>query len=231
MNGFFITGTDTNIGKTIATAVLGLLLQKQGKKVRVLKPVASGGSHHDGLYVSDDALFLKKTLRLPTPLDLINPICFHEALAPKVAAEIAGKEVDLTAISVAVDYYRNNERPDILLVEGVGGILVPIKHDYLVVDMIRDLKFPVIVVTRPGLGTINHTLLTTSFLKQEKIPIAGIIINHSNKNGKGVAERTNPQEIRRLSGLTLLGEIPFIDDLGQLEMHVTTNTLNISALS
>lgn len=229
MQGYFITGTDTEVGKTVATAVLGLLFQKQKKKISVMKPIASGGLGKDGKCISEDALFLKKILNLTEPLEMINPICLKHPLAPKVAAEYIGQDINISAIkSEYVDF--QNRKLDYLLVEGVGGVMVPLKHDYLVLDMIKDFKFPVIIVARPNLGTINHTILTTSLLKQEQIPIAGIVFNYAKKQEKGIAERTNPNEIKRLSGVRVLGEIPYIEDLEkinieQLEKHLDINHL------
>jgi len=230
MKGYFITGTDTNVGKTVATAVLGLLFQQKNKKVGVMKPIATGGKEIDGALCSDDALFLKKTLKLTTPLERINPVCLRHPLSPKVAADQTGHEIDITKIHSAFAYEKDTTKADIMLIEGIGGILVPIKHDYLVVDMIKDFGFPVIIVARAGLGTINHTMLTTSFLKQEKIPIAGIIFNHSQKTTPGLAERTNPREIQRLSGLPILGEIPFIEDMEHINEKDLKNTLTIDQL-
>jgi dethiobiotin synthetase len=230
MKGYFITGTDTNVGKTVATAVLATLFQEKNKKVSVMKPVGTGGKDVDGRLISEDAIFLKDILKLPAPLELINPVCLKHPLAPKVAADQTGQEVDLAAVTVAFEYLKDKGKPDIMLIEGVGGILVPIRHDYLVVDMIKQLGFPVIIVARPGLGTINHTLLTTSFLKQEKIPIAGIIFNNVRKSEKSLAEKTNPQEIKRLSGLPILGEIPYLEKMERTAIAGLGKQLNLSTL-
>ncbi|MBU0581267.1 MAG: dethiobiotin synthase, partial [Candidatus Margulisbacteria bacterium] len=99
-----------------------------------------------------------------------------------------------------------------------------------VLDMIKEFNFPVIIVTRPNLGTINHTILTTSILKQENIPIAGIVINYSKQQEKGIAEHTNPHEIKRLSGVPILGEIPFCKNVEQLDVVNLKKNLDISYL-
>ncbi|MFC1518040.1 dethiobiotin synthase [Candidatus Margulisiibacteriota bacterium] len=229
MRGYFITGTDTEVGKTVATAVLGLLLKKQGKKIGVLKPIASGGVEVDGKLVSEDAQFVKKILDLPESLDVINPICLKHPLAPKVAADHVGEKIDLKQINSSHLKFQK-QKTEILLVEGAGGVMVPINHDYLILDMIKDLRYPVIIVTRPNLGTINHTVLTTSILKQEKIPIAGVIFNYTKEQEKGMAERTNPNEINRLSGVKVLGEIPFLENTEKIPLEIIEKTLDISTL-
>mgnify|MGYP001572624329 CR=1 FL=1 len=132
-SGFFITGTDTDVGKTVVTAILGLLFQKKGKKVGVMKPVATGGKKVGNTFVSQDARFLKDILSLTTPLEIINPLCLEHPLAPKLAAEHIGKEIDLLPIRTA--YTKIKDTSDLLLVEGVGGVMVPIRHDYLVADL------------------------------------------------------------------------------------------------
>lgn len=229
MKGYFITGTDTEVGKTVATAVIGLLLQKQKKKIGVMKPVGSGGVEIDGRLYSEDAIFLKKTLGLMEDLSIINPICLKHPLAPKVAAEHVGQDVDLSVIREAQIKFQSKQL-DILLVEGVGGVMVPLRHDYLVLDMIRDLKFPVIIISRPNLGTINHTIMTTSILKQEKIHIVGIVFNYAKKQEKGLAEKTNPREIKRISGVKVLGEIPYIENIEKSPIEKIEKYLDISSL-
>ena len=228
MKGYFITGTDTDVGKTIATAVLGLLFQKKGMKVGVMKPVASGGREIEGKHYSEDAIYFKKVLSLTETLQTINPVCFEHPLAPKVAADQVGRELDLAAVQAA--YTRIKGQKDVLLIEGVGGVMVPLRHDYLVLDMIKDFKFPVIIITRPNLGTINHTVLTTSILKQENIPIAGLIFNYMKKQQKGLAERTNPQEVQRIANVPVLGEIPFIEDVENIPIVEIEKHLDISPL-
>jgi dethiobiotin synthetase len=212
--GYFITGTDTEIGKTLVTGLLGRYFQLQGMSVGAFKPIASGGEEKDGVLCSEDALFLKSFLKLAEPLELINPLCLQKPLAPKVAAEQDNHQIKLEKYINAFHAYQ--EKVDVLLVEGVGGVMVPIKKDYLVADMIKEVGLPVIIVTRPNLGTINHTILTTSYLQQEDIPIAGIVINYSKQQEKGLAEKTNPQEIKRLSGVPIIGEVPYIENLESL---------------
>ncbi len=229
MHGFFITGTDTDVGKTVATAALGLLFQAKKKKVAVVKPVGTGGIDIEGRLYSEDAIFLKKTLNLDLPLELMSPICLKHPLSPKTAADHEKKQIDLAAINIALQKVKDT-KPDVTLIEGVGGVLVPLRHDYLVIDLIKALKRPVIIVARTGLGTINHTLLTTSLLKQEKVPIAGIIFNHNHPGEKGISEKTNPKEVERLSGLKILGELPYQKDISKLTYEQVKDHIDISTL-
>ncbi len=195
----FITATDTHVGKTIATFVLGILLQSKGLNVGVMKPVQCAG---------DDALFLRKKLGLNDDLDLINPCYAPEALSPHLAFRRAGKKVDLPKIRRA--YETLQRRHDILIVEGAGGLMVPLKKDYYNADLIRDLKAELIIVARLGLGTINHTLLTINQAKAYKLNIKGLLFSDTNPKTKTIAEKTNPVEIGRLSGVKILGTIHYL---------------------
>jgi adenosylmethionine-8-amino-7-oxononanoate aminotransferase len=196
---FFITGTDTGVGKTMTVYALALLLRAQGSSVGVMKPVQSGAG---------DAEFLKKRLGLKDDLREINPYCAKEPLSPHVAFKRAGIRIDPDKI--VAQFHRLAERYDIVLVEGAGGLLVPLTGEYLMADLARDLGFPLIVVARPGLGTINHTLLTIHELRRRGLEVAGVIFSDAKGKPKGVPEKTNPLTIKKLSGVPLLGEIPFL---------------------
>lgn len=147
--GFFITGTDTEVGKTIVTAALGLCLKQEGYDIGVMKPIQCSG---------DDAEFLKNTLDVSDPLEEINPYYTDEPLSPHIAFERANKEIHREEIIERYEQLKGNH--DITLVEGAGGLLVPIQKDYCMIDLIEDLDLEVVIVSRLGLGTINHTLLT-----------------------------------------------------------------------
>ena len=154
--GIFITGTDTGAGKTVAAAGLALALRARGIKVGVMKPVATD-CQGSGKLVSLDAAFLMEAAENEFP-PLISPSRFRNALAPHVASIVEKKEVDFKKI---YDAYRELQRHyDFIIVEGIGGLLVPITKDYFVSNLIREFRLPVVIVARAGLGTINHTLLT-----------------------------------------------------------------------
>lgn len=197
--GIFVSGTDTEVGKTVVAAGLAGALKKRGVEVGVMKPVATGGR--------EDALFLMKAVSSPDSIERVNPIFLEPPLAPSIATEISRVEIDLSKIWKA--YAKLSSQHEFMVVEGIGGLLVPIKGKFLVSDLIKRLNLPIIVVSRPGLGTINHTLLTIRCAKSYGIEIKGIIINSLKKERISLAERTNPEIIEGLSGIPILGILPF----------------------
>jgi dethiobiotin synthetase len=200
--GFFITATDTEVGKTFVTAGLAHLLHKKGIDVGVMKPIATGGKR------SKDALMLAKAAHVKDSMDLINPISLDLPLSPLIAAQLQKKTIDLKKIHKA--YNTLKQRHDLMLVEGIGGVLVPIKKGFFVTGLIKQFDLPVIIVSRPGLGTVNHTLLTIKHLQDHGIIIAGLIFNQCKPGKPGLAEKTSPKTISGLSGIPILGNIPYI---------------------
>ncbi len=203
MTGIFITGTDTGVGKTAVTAGLAGALKYKGYNVGVMKPVQSGAGSRNGRLFSQDAEFLVKASGCIDEEELICPVLLREALAPEVAAKMEGKIVDINKIVSA--YRELGKRHDLMLVEGAGGIAVPLKDRFLISDLIKLLDIPAIIVARAGLGTINHTFLTIEYARKSGIEIIGVIIN--NYMG-GIAEETNPGVIEELTGVPVIGIIP-----------------------
>ncbi|MCZ7381377.1 MAG: dethiobiotin synthase [Candidatus Methanoperedens sp.] len=203
MKGIFITGTDTGIGKTAVASGLAGAFKNRGYSVGVMKPVQSGALVRNGKLYSQDAEFLMKAVDKNDEPELICPVLLREALAPGVAAEIEGKTVDLELIKNA--YSKLEKRHNIVIVEGAGGIAVPLGKRFLISDLITCLGTPAIVVARSRLGTINHTFLTIEHARRRGIRVMGIVIN--NYRG-GIAEETNPEVIAELTGLPILGIIP-----------------------
>src|SRR5437870_3992669 len=150
--GAFITGTDTGVGKTHVTAALLRELRRQGVAAAAFKPIACGPGGRD------DARQFARLMNNEIPLDIINPIFLRHPLAPSVAARLEHRRIDPDRVHSAFDLLTSAFCP--VLVEGAGGLLVPIRRNYFVVDLARELGLPVIVVSRLSLGTINHTLLT-----------------------------------------------------------------------
>ncbi|MBF0619858.1 MAG: adenosylmethionine--8-amino-7-oxononanoate transaminase [Candidatus Omnitrophica bacterium] len=196
---FFITGTDTGVGKTYAMLALGALLQASGHDVGVFKPVQSGVG---------DAEFLKKNLKVADGLREINPYFAKEALAPHLAFARAGVRLERATILRAFAVLQ--ERHEAMLIEGAGGLLVPLAHDYFMSDLARDLQAELIIVARLGLGTINHTLLTVRQAQQAGLKVAGIIFVDTSGGKKGLSESDNPKQIRALAGVPILGIVPFL---------------------
>ncbi|MBF7082987.1 dethiobiotin synthase [Desulfallas sp. Bu1-1] len=227
--GFFITGTDTGVGKTVITAGLAGCLKRKGINVGVMKPIVSGvNSKNLRGPVPEDAVFAMKAAGVTDELELVSPCCLELPLAPRVAAEIQGVTINLSKVMEA--YRELRQRHEVMLVEGAGGIMVPVFDRFLMADLIKMMKLPVIIVSRPNLGTVNHTLLTVEYARARGIPIAGIIINGLKEDEAGLAERTNPGLIAELSGVPVLGIIPYVDSVnvdtcttGQIVEKVETN--------
>jgi dethiobiotin synthetase len=202
MKSIFVTGTDTGIGKTIVAAGIAAALARRGVDVGVMKPVASGG------LVSEDARLLRRAARVEDDLALVNPICLRPPLAPSVAARISGRRIDLGRVWKA---YRTLSRLHAcMVVEGVGGLLVPILDRYPVARLVKRLGLPLVVVARPTLGTINHTALTVLAARSHGLTVRGIILNHHARVRRGVAERSNPGAIETETGVPVLGEVPWL---------------------
>jgi dethiobiotin synthetase len=200
--GLFITGTDTGVGKTAVAAGIAASLARRRFRVAVCKPVATGCVRRREGLVSEDAEFLAHHADARFPLDVICPQRFEEPLAPAVAAERAGTPVDWPTIDRAIKTM--SRESDLLIVEGVGGLLVPMDSSHTVLDMIRWLNLPAIIVARPGLGTINHTLLTIDALRKANAPIAGVVINQYPPETPPIAEETNPRVIEKWGKIPIL---------------------------
>lgn len=200
MPGIFITGTDTGVGKTFVTIWLARQLQKSGYRVGIMKPIACGPQR------DNDALLAKKVLKLDDPLALINPINLKAPLAPLVAARQEKRKININKIFSA--YKKLEKKHDLVLVEGVGGVAVPILPRYCLINLIRDFGLPTIVVARAGLGTINHTLLTLNTLKEEKVAILGVIMNGF--TGRDRSEKSNAKIIEELSGVPVLAKLHYL---------------------
>ncbi|MBI4654721.1 MAG: dethiobiotin synthase [Nitrospirae bacterium] len=205
--GIFITGTDTEVGKTYVVAGLITAFMKMGFKVCPMKPVETGCAMKGEKLIPQDVIKLIKTADTKEPIDIISPYRFKLPLAPAVASEIEGYRIDKRRIFSAYKYL--SCKYDITLVEGAGGIMAPVYKKYLFLDLIKDLNLPIIIVSRPSLGTINHTLLTIEAVKGRGIDILGVIINYSSKVKKGLAEKTAPDAIERLGGVSILGAVPY----------------------
>jgi dethiobiotin synthetase len=204
--GFFITGTDTGVGKTVVAAALAIVLRESGRDVGVFKPVASGCVRRREGLVSEDAEFLAKAAEAPETLEEISPIRFEAPLAPTVAAAQAGVETDLEPMWEA--WRRLRDAHEILLVEGIGGILCPVTPAMSVADLAKEFRLPLLVVARSTRGTINHTALVIEAARARGLAVAGVIINRYNHESPDLAEMTSPDEIWRVTGVRVLGLVP-----------------------
>ncbi len=194
----FITGTDTGVGKTYVLAALYRALTDRGVTAGVMKPISAGPRKEE------DAFSLKQELNLPDPLDLINPVHYPLPLSPYAASQTSLRIFDDQEIQEAFSALKALH--PLVLVEGVGGVMVPLRHNYYVDDLIRLLNIPTVIVARSGLGTINHTLLTLDRLRQKNIKVAGVVLNWS----KGeLSEKTNPEIIEKFGRTKILATIPY----------------------
>lgn len=195
----FITGTDTEIGKTIIAGAIAYGLKEKDIDCGVMKPVEAGGS---------DALFLKKVSGVNDLLETICPYHLKRPLSPHLAAKLEGKKISLKKI--VQNFNVLYKKHQFLIVEGAGGFFSPIKEDFLVADLIQELGLPIIVVARTSLGTINHSLLVLEAARRRGIEIIGIVLNQSEKKPWEEVEKNNPEVISRQGKVKILGVIPFI---------------------
>ena len=207
--GIFITGTDTAVGKTFFACGLAALLKKSGYKVGVMKPVETGCGQDDGKLVPQDAAALKEVSGCEIPLEQICPYQFREPLAPSVAAEREGARIDIDRLvsmynKISVDH-------DITIVEGAGGLLVPLLPSYTYADFAKVLKLPLIVVAANKLGMINHLLLTLEHASCKGLSVLGYVLNQI-ESQPSLAAETNREALVSLTGVPCMGEVPYIED-------------------
>ena len=174
-NSFFITGTDTGVGKTHVACKLIRNYVALGYKVIGMKPVAAGGDYINGLWVNDDVLKLEAASNVKAPRELINPYSFKEAIAPHIAAEKAGVKINIDVIKHAFQALAT--LADIVIVEGAGGFLVPLNNQQSMADLPAALDIPVILVVGMKLGCINHSLLTVEAISARGLTLHGWVAN------------------------------------------------------
>ena len=198
--GIFITGTDTGVGKTHVTALLLRELRWRGVNAAAFKPISCGEGGRN------DARIYHELMGREAPLGLINPVYLKHSLAPSVAARLERRRIDLGKIRSVYRLLTSDFGP--LLVEGAGGLMVPIRDDYYVADLAKALKLPLLVVARLGLGTINHSLLTVRQAQACGLKVAGIVLNDAIGGKRGLAAKTNIEVVPALCGVPLLGVVP-----------------------
>jgi dethiobiotin synthetase len=204
--GVFVTGTDTGVGKTLVAAALARHLQSSGLDVGVMKPVETGVTDPDR--PGSDAALLQWAADCSDDPELIAPYRLRAPLAPALAAEEESVRIDLAHI---VETARSlSKRHDYTIIEGAGGLMVPLAGGLLVADLVLHLGLPLLVVCRPGLGTINHTLLTVHAARTMGIPLAGFIINGMPQQ-PDAAEALAPHNLASLASADLLGVLPKVE--------------------
>ena len=205
-DGYFITGTDTGVGKTLICCALLHGFAALGKSVIGMKPVAAGAVHGPAGLVNDDVALLRAASNVDAPLALVNPYCFEPPIAPHLAAEQAGVVIDLTIIAAAFE--RLAAVADIVIVEGVGGFCVPLNFGEDSADLAQRLGLPVILVVGLRLGCLNHALLTAHSIRAQGLTLAGWIANRVDP-AMAAAERNVAALAERLAA-PLLGGVEFM---------------------
>ncbi len=201
--GVFITGTDTNVGKTVVTAALGMALQQTGGTVGIMKPVETGATPDE---TTSDGHRFRGLFAPYRNVDVHRLYCFPPPVAPLEAARLSQQSIAVEAI---LDAYRTFAvHHDYMLVEGVGGILVPLTQTQDVLNLIELLGLPCLIVSRTSLGAINHTRLTLMGLQQAGLPIAGILLNHTDTT-REEQQASTATLIRELSTVPVWGPLPF----------------------
>ena len=207
----FITGTDTGVGKTTVTSSLSAFLSLRKKmNVGVMKPFESGLSKRDKDLLPWDAICLREASGSNDDLDDISPYAFEAPLAPEVAANMEHIQIDMDIVDRI--YHKIMKKHDVVIIEGAGGVLVPIKKDFFYVDLIKKWEAPTIIISRLGLGTINHTLLTNNFLQSKGVKVLGVILNDNDGTGD-LAAQTNPEVLKRYLNVPILGIFPYVQGL------------------
>ncbi len=205
--GVFITGTDTGVGKTFFACKLAALLRKSGYRVGVMKPAESGCAERQGRLCPEDAILLKEASASQDPLDKICPYQLREPLAPSVAAQRQGITLKIDQLMDVYDEITSTH--DITLVEGAGGLMVPLLPSYTYADFVRVLKLPVIVVAANRLGMVNHLLLTLEHARCKGLSVLGYVLNRL-ENGASLAAETNREALSTLTAVRCAGELPYV---------------------
>ena len=203
MKPLFITATDTDIGKTYVCAGLAHSLKKLDIDVGIMKPFACGVKQKTG-FSSNDLTILSKAAMVNDAEELLNPFFFPIPASPYTAAKNFGVKIDIDYLMKC--FRKLDKIHDVMLVEGIGGIMTPILKDYAIIDLIKDLEANTIIVTSSKIGTINHTIMTCNMCKNMKIPVKGLIINNFDSTGYSMSDLE--RDLSALTDLPVLCSLP-----------------------
>ena len=207
-HGIFITGTDTGVGKTLVTAALALHLKKRGLAVGVMKPIETGVL--PARAAQSDAARLRSIIENEETLGAICPYSFKLPVAPLAAAQHEKRTINLDTIKKV--YRLLSVRYDHMVVEGIGGVHVPVTHSDNVMDLIKCLRLPIVIVGRSGLGGVNHALLTIEALRRKHIDIIALVLNRTQSVRSALAhaqERSTIEILRKQAAIPVLGPLPY----------------------
>jgi dethiobiotin synthetase len=198
----FITGTDTGVGKTVIAAAIAGALRRQGVNVGVMKPFQTGVTKAANGWYAPDAEFLKAVAEVDDEMELICPVMLEPPLAPAIAAPLALRTVGIADVLPAFEELCR--RHSFVIVEGAGGLAVPIDGFNTMRELAKALDLPILIVARPSLGTINHTHLTVEYAREAGLTVAGVVISNYPED-PDLAEQTSPTAIESLSRVPVLG--------------------------
>lgn len=227
MKALFVTGTDTGVGKTAITAGLAGSMHKMGIDVGVMKPIACGIPKQVG-FKSSDASILADAAKTKDSEDLINPVFMQMPASPYDASKLLSQTIDMQMILER--FAKLLSMHDVLLVEGIGGLMTPISRNLFVADMIKTMAIETIIVTRATLGTLNHTVMTCNICKSYDIKVKGLVINNFDEKGTP-AEKNAPVTLCEITGLNILGVVPFIKDYNEISSMIESVEKSIDVKS
>ena len=209
VKSFFITGTDTDVGKTLVARTLLREFAAQGIRCAGYKPVSAGCARTAEGLRNQDALLLQQAASLALPYDRVNPFAFEPPIAPHIAAREVGETIPLSGLSAGL---REIEQAgaELVIVEGAGGWFLPLDRNHLLSDWVKQENLPVIVVVGAKLGSLNHALLPFAAIRHMDLPIAGWVINRLSDGMSHYQE--NLETLRGLLPAPFLGEIPFVNN-------------------
>lgn len=215
--GIFVLGTDTGVGKTVIAGAIARLLSSQGIDVGVMKPIETGCRKSKGNLIPADGTYLKAAARSTDRIESITPCSYIAPLAPYAASIREKKKVHLDTIVKAYDQLRR--RHSFLIIEGVGGLMVPLTDRLDLLDLILLLDLPVLLVARSGLGTLNHILLTLRYGSEHHVRFIGVILNQTLPK-KGLADESNPEILSGRITVPLAGPFPYFKKSGSQEKDI-----------
>ncbi len=229
MKSYFITGTDTDVGKTWIIAGLARAFRNMGVNIGIMKPFAAGTLQKTG-FKSKDVEILSRAAKVNDPENLVNPQFFPIPASPYTAMKNSEVHVKVNVDLILQNFKKLSSIHDSILVEGMGGIMTPILKNYYVTNLINDLNLETIIVTRTRIGTLNHTIMTCKMAKKYGIHVRGIIINQIDLDGYDVDVLKD--DIEDVTGFSVLGTVPFFKtfDIDQIA-NIFQNKFNLKILN
>ena len=215
MKSLFVTGTDTDIGKTCISAGMALALKNSGVNVGVMKPFMCGTSQK--IASLDDVTTLTNAANVNDPRELVNPFFFPIPASPYTAAK--NLDVKINIEHVVNSFEKLCEMHDLMLIEGIGGIMTPILKDFAILDLIKKLQTNTIIVTSSKIGTVNHTVMTCEMCKNLEVPIKGLIINNFDSEGYSIPQLE--RDLHDLTNLPILCSLPHMNNLNLNDLAQT----------